>query len=427
MTSLLATKADVLRPLDDLLEDKGFWTEFETRIASEVVPLFYEVFVAGVIVGVQMAKTVKEKAFPAELPEPLSAQEIADLAERAILDYVPEFAKNISRTTYEGVRTAVINARSQGTGIEGVLRDIAPLFSRSRAELIGVTETTRLMGLGSQASYRLQGFNAWRWMAVNDPWVDQVCAGLAADSEAKPFPMDKLFSPAHPRCRCFPSPVIVEGVKPVSADVPYTPSKDELNRLGEEFRTTLSKKQANSVKQYTHGKGTGTINYLRDLARAIGEGKGRGTHWHPDPHVRPLDSAMVATPRTYRVYRGVTYGPKLPKLKVGDSYIDAGFVSTTTDVEIAEKFRDGWTSWGKGLDGDILEITVAKGTRHIPVGNYSPFMDEQEIILDRNVRLTITGRNSQTGHLQAVADYPREGKGGIWASIPTRSGEDVVF
>ena len=40
-------------------------------------------------------------------------------------------------------------------------RDVTFLVRPKRAELIAVTETTRLFGLGSQAIYQAQGYTHW--------------------------------------------------------------------------------------------------------------------------------------------------------------------------------------------------------------------------------------------------------------------------
>lgn len=192
---------DTLDSFDLLLEDREFWTEFEVALVRDLVPRFTEIFVAGAAAGSALAS--KAKAFPASLPEPLDPQAVIDAAEEAIRDYVPEFTKNISATTYNEIRTAVLSARSENTGVEGVIRDLRGIFSSGRAEMIGVTETTRLFGLGAQASYRIQGFNGWQWHSVNDPWVDPVCAGL----NDQKFPMSTPFSPAHPRCLLPGTPV----------------------------------------------------------------------------------------------------------------------------------------------------------------------------------------------------------------------------
>lgn len=215
---MIALKADPLAPFDDLLDDDGFWEAFEKDIAASMVPILSVIFSAGYMAGNELTPAVA-KALPDLQPAPLDPGSIEALAEQAIRDYTTPFARSFTDTTFNGVRDAVLRARRDGTGIEGVLSSIEPMFGAARAQTVGVTETTRLFGLGAQANYRAQGINGWQWMSVNDPWVDAVCAGLAADSEAKPFPIDKLFEPAHPRCRCFPAPVLID--EPVLKENPY--------------------------------------------------------------------------------------------------------------------------------------------------------------------------------------------------------------
>lgn len=234
MTAIAVREAsDTLQPFDELLADDAFWEAYRKELAKQVTSILFEPFLAGFVAGSRIKP--KEKAVPAtdDVPDWISPDDLAKLAEEVIATYVPEFTKNISDTTYNQIRDSVTKARQNGTGVESVLRDIQGLFSRSRAEMIAITETTRLFGLGAQASYRAQGFNAWVWMNVEDPWVCAICDGLAADSETNPFPIDKLFSPGHPRCRCFPSPVIVDVPKPTSDKL----SLEERRRLGQGPKT----------------------------------------------------------------------------------------------------------------------------------------------------------------------------------------------
>lgn len=371
---LLVKEADVLRPFDDLLQDDAFWRQFEIALARDVTPLFFETFVAGAVAGSTVAST-KTKAFPSDLPDPLSAEEIADLAEEAIKDYVPEFTKNISQTTYESVRSAVMRSRETGTGIEGVLRDISPLFSRSRAELIGVTETTRLFGIGAQASYRLQGFNAWQWMAVNDPWVDPVCAGLASDSEAKPFPIDELFSPAHPRCRCFPSPVYV--------DVPTTNSKpiefgsDDAMKLVESLEL-----EANKTPEYQDFRS----NYFGSMASFnvnlmlrkpdVFSSFGGSLHGYPPERTREIADqllssfprASIALPSPVQVSRSMRFPDGLPEeFTTGSTARDKGFTSVTISEE--------WRAYhARGRDSYRFDVTLPAGMRVVPHAREGEFL-----------------------------------------------------
>lgn len=209
--------ADPFTPFERLLADRAFWSAFEVSTAELMTPVFFGAFIRGYTAGLQVEPVYKaEVAVQPDFFDVFEMEAIEREAREAILDYVPEFANDFTTSTYNQIRESVLRARANGTGVEPVIKRMAELFGPTRAENIGVTETTRLFGLGAQASYRAQGFNGWEWMSVNDPWVDAVCAGLAADSEAHPFPMDKLFVPAHPRCRCFPSPVVIDVPKPAA-------------------------------------------------------------------------------------------------------------------------------------------------------------------------------------------------------------------
>lgn len=253
-------ETDALRIFDNLLADQSFWSAFQVDVAEVVTPLFMHIFIAGWHAGMELTKA-KVKALPDIIgmspDDMLDPDFIGEYAENAILDYVPEFAASFSKTTYDTVRDAVSKARLNGTGVESVIRTLTPLFGPQRAELVGVTETTRLFGLGSQASYKAQGINGWKWMAVNDPWVDPVCAGLMADSETTPFPIDKLFSPAHPRCRCFPAPALI--------DVPAAPKKPEDMVFPPEGFKTLQELEAWTQARFPHM----SVSLLPDNMRRI--------------------------------------------------------------------------------------------------------------------------------------------------------------
>lgn len=195
-------KADTLRIFDDLLADKKFWREFSQELERALAPRLLVIFFAGAEAAARLPKRRAEKAEPLSVSDFIDPDTLAKLGEQAIRDYVSPFSKQITQTTYDGVRDAVIRARRDGTGVESVIDSIAPLFGPKRAEMIAVTETTRLFGLGSQAVYQAQGYPAWEWRTAEDPWVDDECASL----NGQIFPISRSFEPAHPRCRCWPTP-----------------------------------------------------------------------------------------------------------------------------------------------------------------------------------------------------------------------------
>jgi SPP1 gp7 family putative phage head morphogenesis protein len=218
-------------PWAGLLADKQFWADFRADLERELAPLFLGIFAAGAMAAATI-KPRREKALPSpELEAFLDIDALVALGERTIGDYANKFSKTIADDTFDQVRAAVITSRRTGTGVEGVLKDITPLFSSRRAEVIAVTETTRLFGMGAQAIYRAQGFDGWEWMTVNDPRVDPACASMTGIT----YPMDQEFEPKHPSCRCFPSPVATGGAvkqaQMVTTVCPHRSQQSVLRRL----------------------------------------------------------------------------------------------------------------------------------------------------------------------------------------------------
>lgn len=206
----LRVKADVFRPFDDLLKDDTFWRFYQDTLDKALAETAQGIILAGMYAGAQLVPAVKTKAqpLPGDLPVELTAEALDKLAEDAIKGYMSPFLRDVTQTTRDGIRDAVLRARRDGTGVEEVLRSIKQYFDPKRAEMIAVTETTRLFGIGSQAMYKAQGVTGWTWKTAQDRWVDPTCRQLVN----KEFPIDEPFGPAHPRCRCFPAPVMLEGV-----------------------------------------------------------------------------------------------------------------------------------------------------------------------------------------------------------------------
>ena len=214
---------DELSPFDALLKDKQFWREYEATLIDEAMPFFLSSAIAGARVGARLRPRKVEKAYPQPTDVELTPARLNAIAEGAIRDYVPDWAKGIRDTTYKGVQDAVLSARANGTGVAGVMRDIGPLFGAKRSEAIAITETTRLMGHGAIATYKARGINGWEWMTVEDKRVEDLCVA----NQGKIFPIDKPFEPAHVRCRCFPAPALID--EPLPRGTPNYQETDNRN------------------------------------------------------------------------------------------------------------------------------------------------------------------------------------------------------
>lgn len=185
---------------------KDFWAEIRERAIEIARPLFTDLFLLGAELGrsITPAKAGRKELLPVD-PALINRQ--LDL----VLDeYMDDWWRGLQKTTDEGLRAAIRRASAAGTGVEGVMKDIAPLFSPGRLQRIAATESTRLLGLGAQATYAASGLEEWEWQTVRDARVDPICREL----QGKRFPMETAFGPAHVSCRCYPKPVVPEGGAP---------------------------------------------------------------------------------------------------------------------------------------------------------------------------------------------------------------------
>lgn len=189
--------ADEFSKFDKLLKDKKFWDEYERSIEHAARSVFEDLCMAGIRAAEKLGKKsyAEKKLF--------TFDEAQALSEKVIRSYLPSWIKGITQTTQDRIKEAVITARREGSGTQGVLDTITSLFSPDRAKVIAITETTRLFGQGAQAVYRAQEMEKWQWNTAEDPWVDSECS----ERNGKSYGIDEEFEPAHPNCRCWPSPV----------------------------------------------------------------------------------------------------------------------------------------------------------------------------------------------------------------------------
>lgn len=106
-----------------------------------------------------------------------------------------------------------------------------------------------------------------------------------------------------------------------------------------------------------------------------------------DELAQELDSTMAPTRRPRKLLRGVADPESSLGLKgnlEGQEFTDPGFVSTTTDEEMAELFGSGVT----------LQIDVPPGT---PVLDLEELNSQREVLLGRGLRYRVTGDREENG------------------------------
>lgn len=121
--------------------------------------------------------------------------------------YVGQLITQIDETTRRAVQEAVTRYIGNGESLQNLVSDLQGTgFSRRRARLIAMTETTRAYAEGSTLSYEQSGVvKEFEWRTANDERVCPTCGGNAG----KRFPLNGLTKPpAHPGCRCGMAPVV---------------------------------------------------------------------------------------------------------------------------------------------------------------------------------------------------------------------------
>lgn len=203
MLSLRRHKTD---PYAELLDPESeFWKRYRAAILPVVLQFAIPIVLAGAKAGHRVRVTkAAPKLAPIQLPvgTHLTNALLKRIMRDTVLEYSSDLTDKLYGATYDAVKAAVSDAAAHGKPVSAVIRDLKPLFGPERAKTVAVTETTRLMGAGSQAIYRAQDVPYWEWMTVNDDLVCPICEDL----DSTQFSQAEDFEPAHVNCRCFPAP-----------------------------------------------------------------------------------------------------------------------------------------------------------------------------------------------------------------------------
>jgi SPP1 gp7 family putative phage head morphogenesis protein len=120
-----------------------------------------------------------------------------------------DWIRKINDTTRTQIGQLISDWLQSGDPLSVLESQMSPIFGKVRAEMIASTEVTRVYAVANQIAWESTGVvESVRWNTAEDELVCPVCGPLA-DSTIGIGDID-AFPPAHPRCRCWITPIVSE-------------------------------------------------------------------------------------------------------------------------------------------------------------------------------------------------------------------------
>jgi SPP1 gp7 family putative phage head morphogenesis protein len=137
-----------------------------------------------------------------------------EAAARWSSQYTFELVSGIEETTRRRLQQEISGFADSGETFQQFSRRMAAgdIFSPVRSEMIAVTEVTRAFAQGNIAAWRESGVTQGKeWNTANDELVCPICGPLDGEEVGldEKFPGNLEGPPAHPRCRCWVTPVAI--------------------------------------------------------------------------------------------------------------------------------------------------------------------------------------------------------------------------
>jgi hypothetical protein len=242
VASALAGAKDI-PALEAALNQPEIWLAMRADLMANVKPLFLQAMLIGAELGLaehpptEARRRSKALALLArfgrkDAPGPTLEQQasaINTVAEEYVATYTDRWWESLQGTIRTDLRDAIAQASRTGGGALEVAARMDRVLGKARAEIVAVTEVTRLMGHGAQLQYARLGYGSWDWRTANDSRVDPICTAKAGDG---PYTISIMFNPAHPRCRCWPVPFGQVNPAAAAGGVPETAPVAPFPRAG---------------------------------------------------------------------------------------------------------------------------------------------------------------------------------------------------
>jgi SPP1 gp7 family putative phage head morphogenesis protein len=189
-------------------EDFSFWEREEKDFWGVVDELVLAALAAGIIGG--------QRLLPDDYLEEIDPQALEDAIVEFMGQYNMGVFAEISITSMMLTLALISKWKQSGEPIEYLEEDLrSKVFSDSRADMISISEVTRLFAAGNEIVWGATGLIfAKVWQTSLDERVCPVCAPMHGMISflGIGFPNGIKNPPAHPRCRCWLRPALWEAL-----------------------------------------------------------------------------------------------------------------------------------------------------------------------------------------------------------------------
>ena len=428
-------------------------------VYDALVGLLEEAILLGVDIGIQQMETLMGVNKFVGVGMDADVQTVVNTeATRWVSQHAGELITDINKTTRNAVRDTIQQWMTTGDDMTALRKQLQKVgFSRSRARMIAHTETTAAYAQGNVEAWQASGVvNQQEWRTANDEAVCPICAplgGLAYGAQgadpasiiqqqqsAQRTSLGGSFShpgggglanqfggqtfqtpPAHPNCRCYMIPVVVEipfvplpsGFIPTAPTAtgevvrrmvsptldPNLPAFEEAVRIVEAdiddkpWQKYLSRSDVavGTIEDYTATGYSYMNDELRDIKIAL-DADGNLEKVKPPKNAKRIKAlhrtlSKANLPEDVVAFRHFgEFGQELQKLPIDAEFREKGFMSTSIANQSMDEFAKQYV---RDRDNPIAMIRLPKGAKAGYVKNYSRFAAENELLVQANSKFRI--------------------------------------
>lgn len=346
-----------------------------------------------------------------------------------IRDNAAKQITNIDNTTRQHVKAIILVGISNGTSYNEIARQIKQTYAgfagvlpqkhiRNRAELIAVTE----IGNAYQRGNLLQaGFMADAGLKIEKYWLtsndDRVSDGCVANQSDGWIAHDELFSSGHecplrfPGCRCVLQYRRADRTRTQETAIPVK-QFDDGDAATEYFKTNSPTPKLSTADK-------NDIGYYQSLGYEKFNGHLRGTLDKPltPAEQASLDrfAAIVAKSPlkdNVQTYRGMLLETPEARAVVdrwqpGKTFVEPGFISTTTDRATQKMFGGDITNPYGGSVAMTIRVPAGTPAVYMPIANPQRLTGEYELLLDKGLKYRVISKREIDGNYDVEIEILR--------------------